>query len=55
LAGCPRGRRGRGGRVGGDIVRARHSSGATTASWNEGRNNAGFEEVELQAISPSKC
>ena len=44
----------RGGRVGGGIIRARNSSGGTTASWSEGRNNTGFEEVELQAISPSK-
>ena len=43
--------RGRVGRGGGDIVRARNSSGVTTTSWSEGRNNAGFEEVELQAVS----
>ena len=47
--------RGRVGRGGGDIVRARNSSGVTPTSWSEGRNNAGFEEVELQAMSPSKC
>ena len=50
LAGCPRARRGRAGRGGGGIIPARNSSGGTTASWSEGRN----EEVELQAISPSK-
>ena len=53
--GCSRGRRGRGDRNGGNIIRARRPSDVTTAAWGEGRSNSGVEEMELQPHFPSKC
>ena len=55
LAVCPRNRGFNPRRVRGDpIIRTRNPSEGTTATWGDVRANSGFEEVELQAVPPSK-